>query len=304
MSQGPELPPVALPPLPDAIDALLQHERQAPPPPAAQLARLDARVLASTGAAVSTPSSTSPESAPRSEGPMGELSSAPFASAQAGKVIAFLATFMAGTVFGAGVVWTATLPSAPSMAKGGAMDPVATDASPEVLEVQAHLPNVPVDETGHVAPTPGALPISVQASGPSGEAAMDDSAQDPPPDSARDSSPDSTRDPEEEVATGRDLVLLERARVALSRGRPRRALRALREHLRRYPAQSQEDREALWIQGLVASGQEAQARQLAVRFRVRYPRSLYRHVLDAALRAASPTESSAEEENAPSPQMP
>ncbi|MCC7542948.1 MAG: hypothetical protein IT379_42425 [Deltaproteobacteria bacterium] len=72
-----------------------------------------------------------------------------------------------------------------------------------------------------------------------------------------------------------ERALIERARAALSRDRPAHALDALTQHERRFPrGQMREEREALRIHALRASGQEAAATERARTFRRDHPESL------------------------------
>ncbi len=87
-----------------------------------------------------------------------------------------------------------------------------------------------------------------------------------------------------EDTLGPERVLLDRARTALTRRSPRDALAALSEHSRRYPrGRLTEEREALMIQALIAAGRYETARRRAEAFHRRYPTSLFRVSVDAAL---------------------
>ena len=79
-------------------------------------------------------------------------------------------------------------------------------------------------------------------------------------------------------------ALLDEARTALARGDEKAALRAIDLHARRYPdSVMTEEREALAIKALIASGNYAEARARSGRFRARYPRSLLLPSIDEAL---------------------
>lgn len=78
--------------------------------------------------------------------------------------------------------------------------------------------------------------------------------------------------------------LLERARTALGRGDANGAVEALGQHAARFPrGRLGEEREALWIQALVASGRTDESRARFERFRSRHPQSLLVQALEATL---------------------
>jgi len=79
-------------------------------------------------------------------------------------------------------------------------------------------------------------------------------------------------------------ALLDRARAALARGDGAQALAALAEHARVHPASTlAEEREALTIKSLIASGDYPSARARGDRFGQRYPHSLFLPSIRAAL---------------------
>ncbi|MCA9575937.1 MAG: outer membrane protein assembly factor BamD [Myxococcales bacterium] len=89
-------------------------------------------------------------------------------------------------------------------------------------------------------------------------------------------------------ARDRDLAdenaLVTRAQAALARGRVSEALAATAEHQRRFPrGEFVEEREALAIQALARAGRVDAAVARAERFRARYPRSMLRRAVDAAV---------------------
>jgi hypothetical protein len=78
--------------------------------------------------------------------------------------------------------------------------------------------------------------------------------------------------------------LLERARSALARSDGTAAMAAIDEHQRRFPSGSlAEEREALAVRALLASGKRAEAERRAAAFGKRYPNSLFSKMLDADL---------------------
>jgi hypothetical protein len=78
--------------------------------------------------------------------------------------------------------------------------------------------------------------------------------------------------------------LLDRARTALERDDPTRALRLAEEHERRFPeGLLGQEREAIAISALVVLGRNADARARAADFRRRFPDSILRRSIEAAL---------------------
>ena len=74
------------------------------------------------------------------------------------------------------------------------------------------------------------------------------------------------------------------ALAALARHAPADAIAALQRHASRFPdGQLEEEREALWIQALVAAGEGVEARARGDRFRRRFPGSIQQEVVAAAL---------------------
>jgi hypothetical protein len=83
----------------------------------------------------------------------------------------------------------------------------------------------------------------------------------------------------------RERALIETARTALLRRDPQAASVALERHLERFPrGRLREERQALRVQAMAASGQAAQARALADEFRRLYPRSLLLPLVDGSVR--------------------
>jgi hypothetical protein len=81
-----------------------------------------------------------------------------------------------------------------------------------------------------------------------------------------------------------ERALLDRARSAFARGDHEASLAALEEHEARYRAGIlAEEREALAVRTLAALGRTAQARERGQRFVARYPGSLMRPAVEAAM---------------------
>jgi len=88
----------------------------------------------------------------------------------------------------------------------------------------------------------------------------------------------------ESLAAERRLV--EMARAALARTRPKDALAALAQHRQRFPqGLLAEERDALSVLARIANADGTEARDEAQRFRDRYPRSLLLPAIEAALDA-------------------
>lgn len=82
----------------------------------------------------------------------------------------------------------------------------------------------------------------------------------------------------------RERVILEAAKVALARGDGDAALDAVHDHQKRFPDGAlAEERDALEIQALVATGDRSAASARAARFRTKYPKSLFLPAVQATL---------------------
>ena len=94
-----------------------------------------------------------------------------------------------------------------------------------------------------------------------------------------------TPDRDADLAVERSL--LQRARMALARDDAKGALLALKQHADGFPAGTLvEERLALMITALVRDGQHAEARMRAAEFHEKFPRSMLRGSVDAAISAA------------------
>jgi hypothetical protein len=81
-----------------------------------------------------------------------------------------------------------------------------------------------------------------------------------------------------------ERALLDQARAALTSGDGAKALSIAEEHRHRFPsAQLAEEREAIAIQALVATGRYDEARARAARFREAAPNSLFLPAIEASL---------------------
>jgi hypothetical protein len=87
----------------------------------------------------------------------------------------------------------------------------------------------------------------------------------------------------------RERELLDVARAALARGRPADAVAAAEEHARRWPrGHLAEEREVVFVQGLVAAGRRREAETKATQFRERFPASMLTPAVDLALDERKP----------------
>ena len=79
-------------------------------------------------------------------------------------------------------------------------------------------------------------------------------------------------------------ALLEQARAAINSGRVHRAWKHLRKHAKRFPkGVLVEEREGLWVRGLIRAGRKQRAARRAERFLKRFPRSSQRPMVEKAL---------------------
>ncbi|HVT10240.1 MAG TPA: hypothetical protein VHO67_22425 [Polyangia bacterium] len=234
-----------LEPLPADVAALLARGRaHAAEPDAATRARLRTRLLGAAPAAV--PSSTAGR--PGSGAPMSVQAAAGGGTTLTAKPIALaLVTYLMGAASGA--VWQARLRSGPSPAPAPPRA-TAVSAPPAVMAPVA-------------APKP-AVPLTCSCPAPMPRAR--------------------TRESEAEPTLGRERTLLDRARAALVSGDADRALALLDRHRGRFPeGRMAEERDALHVQALAASGQVSRARTQATRFLRTYPASLFRPAVERAV---------------------
>jgi hypothetical protein len=140
----------------------------------------------------------------------------------------------------------------------------------------------------HVAPTPTPAPVATgtgQLPRIDVEAPPLAPASPPMPAIRPSAAPAIARDVAgKDVELGMERALIERARMAGARGDTASELEALDRHARDFPAgRLTEDREALAVQALVVSGRIEEARARAVRFRARFPSSVFLAAVNAAV---------------------
>jgi hypothetical protein len=125
------------------------------------------------------------------------------------------------------------------------------------------------------APTPAPVPKPAETAkpNPAPSVAVARAASSAP-------SADSTHD--RDLAAERALLSI--ARTAVGRRDPSAALSALRQHKQRFPkGRLSEERESLWIQALLLSGNATAAQERAKSFKADYPESMLGRGLDKAL---------------------
>jgi hypothetical protein len=94
--------------------------------------------------------------------------------------------------------------------------------------------------------------------------------------------------PSRDASLAAERALLDMARTAVARGQGDVALGPLQRHAREFPqGRLAEEREWLWIQALVSTGQADLARDRAARFRKAFPHSLMIPALDRTVPAPS-----------------
>lgn len=148
-------------------------------------------------------------------------------------------------------------------------------------------PREPIAEPVHAMPTPASAtpPAPAEPVPPSPRAPASTTANPPvPPPVRRPPLQSKVPAPVPEGTLDMERRLVESARAALVRGRGQDALDALERHAREFPDSAfVEEREVLWIQALVSTGQHDEARARAEAFKARFPRSLLTPAVDSAL---------------------
>lgn len=242
---------------PDLVE-LLDAERAIPPVDAGLRARLRGRVFSSIrfvggpgGSGGGGPTGGAPHAAVPAASVPPPAASLFTRIVEAKALIA--GAFVAGAVLGAGVTRLAT----PRFAS----TPALVSAVPRVIVVSA-----PAARSAAPAVAESAAPAEVPkrlGARPRAE---------PPAHATRDT---------DLAAEG---ALLSIARTAVGRGDAQAALKALREHKRRFPrGRLSEERDSLWVQALALSGNSHGAAERARAFDRRYPHSFLRRAVDQAL---------------------
>ncbi|MET0594398.1 MAG: hypothetical protein ABW133_16975 [Polyangiaceae bacterium] len=146
--------------------------------------------------------------------------------------------------------------------------------------------SVPADPLSQKVNAPPALPVARDepkaTEGDLGASPRSSAA--PPGEPAENVKADPRRGPDLSLAAERRM--LEAARAALVAGEPKAGLDWAMRHAKQFPrGVLAEEREALFIDALVASGRYDDARRRADGFRTRYPGSLFAPSVSAALQA-------------------
>lgn len=259
--------------LPADVRKILDAEIDAPPPPSGARGRVLSRVRESVAAGMAA-GSVSGDAGVSEAGAAPLPAPASSAGIASGKII--LATLAAGTtvllVLAPPAQRTDPRPAEPARAEAGVQSP----AAPIVLE-DAVVPAAP--DPAPSAPEPP-VPVAPQTPAPAPPA----TAPNPEPrapevmeaQSPRVGPDTATPGPPPRKAADRERHLLREARAALLRGDATRGLRLLDRMARRFPqGRHVEDREALRIRALIATGQTERARQGARAFVRQYPGSIH-----------------------------
>jgi hypothetical protein len=136
----------------------------------------------------------------------------------------------------------------------------------------------------HPAAKPASHRAPVAAAPPNPPFESGSSSQVPSPRSGEGQGEAAASAPDPDALFKAEAALIDQARAALARHDPHRALTTLARHERRFPTGVfEEEREALRVRALALDGQRDDARAAADRFRVRFPRSLFRDVVERAL---------------------
>jgi len=241
-----------LQPLPADIAALLAAERRAPRPSGAREAAIYARVEAAVGAAAITPTVA--------------------AAVQAGGRYPALA---GGAATAKGLAASKTLLATLALVTGGLGAVASTYLALRPSSPAVVMPASPVEATARGAPVPASPAPSAPLLEPLPPAA-------PARQTAPAVAPRSARPADDLTA---ESALLERARRALERGAPEAALVEVKRHARLFArGHLVEERDALWIKALAASGHGQAARARASSFQQRFPRSIQQDAIARALR--------------------
>jgi len=281
--------------LPSEVETILRSERARPEMPAALKADLFARIQSTVASLPdpgpesggSTPGSGSPP--PSSAGPSG-LAAATGATAAAGlsagtgglkaaalahPLITGVLVFALGNASGVGIhalavreraevsaAFVAPLAANTPEPKAPPQEPLAkaTGAQPQdaLREVPPEKPAPPPTPRVRKDPPRKAVPPPPQAP------AVETDRPDP--------------------TLGAERALLEMARASLARGNAKAALAHIEKHAMEHPLGALcEERDALWIQALVASGRRDEARVKAAEFRQLAPQSLFLPAVEAAM---------------------
>ncbi len=254
--------------LPPYVSALLAVERAAPPPSREAHDRVRARVAATLVAGAAT----------------GAATTATAAKGASAGVLASLATAKTTIIAVVAVAATGVTGGVALHRQHARMSDVARAAEPRDLR---RVPDLP-------AANPIAVPLTVPVTVAPESGTTKARAVGPPTVSQRHRSPAGAApvavdEPERGLsdtteALADENALIEAARASLGNRDAAGAAVLLEKHARLHPAgQMEEEREALWVQVLVAQGRGAAARARATDFQKRFPHSIQLEVVSAAL---------------------
>ena len=259
------------PPLGPELERLIDGERMQAPESSAMRGRLLQRLeftigpmaswgsqsMSSPGGGAAQPGET--QRADTHVDPSQHIASPPAAASVVAKFVAFASkpSAVAALSLGVGAAFGAGVHAAYEHRKGGeGAETVFVTARPAHVPVVAMIASAEPSIASAVAPVPTA-PVPV------GSGRRDDAARVEERPAAKD------------AALASEMVLVEMARSALTRGDSSAALAALDRHRSEFPQGAlREERESLAIQALAASGNPAQARVRAKAFRQAFPGSL------------------------------
>jgi hypothetical protein len=265
--------------LPSYVSDLLEAERRAPRPSAEVERRVRARVAATLVATAVTAAGATSLTASSAT-----AATAAGAAVKTGGLIA-LGAKLSVLVIGVGVIGTAGIASyrhhlaseTKTVAARRTMAHQAASSSPRMPTrvLVEPLPAAPVaSETAAASPLLPTLPTLPTAPTEGSSTVATVRAAEVP----RRGAP---RDP---GTLAEESPLIDRARAQLGAGKPSLALLLLGQHARRFGhGQLAEEREALWVQALVANGNTEEARTRAVQFRRHFPRSIQIEIVNAAI---------------------
>jgi len=249
-----------IPPLDAEVRALLDIERMRPDPPAEVRAKVHARVLAvAVGLGTAAPGTAQAAGGAGSASATAHLLSHP------------IRLLMAATVVSSAIVVGVTMTRPTRMERAARAAPTAATPIPasHSIEPPALAPAEPA------ATVADRVPARPPRPGPRSR------AEAPAPTHAVVPDPPATADPQLTV----ERTLLERARGALAAGQFRQAVGIAAMHQRRFPeGRLVEQRERLWIQALISSGEAAEARRRLADLERSFPDSIFLPDLRAALR--------------------
>jgi len=286
---NPRHPGSAVERLPGDIEALLEAERHAPPPPNAVESRIRARVAGTLAAAggIGTAGSASATAATASSGAGAAAATATAAKAGLLAVASAKSALLVLAVSVAATTGGVVLHHRSRMERRSSETTIVAASAPGPRFERRAPPLIPPPAAAPPAAAPVVAAPPVELSRPSVVEAR------PAPlkrdlgtlhGASVERAAAATEPSIEPSRVGDENRLLATALDALGRNAPSQALDALGEHARRFPhGLLEEEREALWIRALVARGDTDAARARAEEFRTRFPGSIQNRMISSAL---------------------